>query len=111
MGAIANLNIDQGSTFSSDVSVKDLVGNPLNLTGYTASAKMAKGYSSTSTRVPITTSINTATGIVSLTLTATQTANLEAARYVYDVKITDSLNQSTRIVEGIITVRPQVSTS
>jgi hypothetical protein len=111
MGAIANLNIDQGATFSSDISVKDLVGNALNLTGYTVTAKMAKSYSSTATKTPITASINTSTGMVSLSLTASQTAALDAARYVYDVKITDSFNQSTRIVEGIMTVRPQVSTS
>ena len=50
MAAIANLTIDQGATFNSDVTVKDSNGNPFNLTGYTASAKMAKGYQSTKTR-------------------------------------------------------------
>ena len=45
MAAIANLTLDQGATFNSDVTVKDANGNAFNLTGYTASAKMAKGYS------------------------------------------------------------------
>ena len=49
MAAIANLTIDQGATFSSDVTVKDANGNPFNLTGYTAQAKMAKGFASTRT--------------------------------------------------------------
>ena len=54
MAAIANLTLDQGATFNSDVTVKDANGNAFNLTGYTASAKMAKGYSSTRTRTTIT---------------------------------------------------------
>ena len=52
MAAIANLTIDQGATFSSDVTVKDANNNAFNLTGYTASAKMAKGFQSTKTRTP-----------------------------------------------------------
>ena len=44
MAAVANFNIDQGTTFSSTVTVKDSSGSPLDLTGYTASAKMALGY-------------------------------------------------------------------
>ena len=56
MAAIANLSLDQGATFTSDVTVKDANANAFNLTGYTASAKMAKkGYSSTRTRTTITT--------------------------------------------------------
>ena len=54
MAAIANLTIDQGATFSSDVTVKDSNSNAFDLTGYTASAKMAKGYQSTKTRTSIT---------------------------------------------------------
>ena len=57
MAAIANLTIDQGTTFSSDVTVKDSNGNAFDLTGYTAEAKMAKGYSSTRTRTTMTTTI------------------------------------------------------
>ena len=50
MAAIANLTIDQGATFNSDVTVKDANGNAFDLTGYSASAKMAKGFQSTKTR-------------------------------------------------------------
>tara|TARA_B100000085_G_scaffold269931_1_gene281800 strand:+ start:124 stop:468 length:345 start_codon:yes stop_codon:yes gene_type:complete len=114
MAAIANLIIDQGANFSSDVTVKDANGNAFNLTGYTVEAKMAKGYSSTRTRTTITSTIATdaTTGVVSLTLTSTQTAALDAPeRYVYDVEITQTSSGTvTRVIEGIITVRPNVTT-
>lgn len=112
MAAIANLTIDQGASFSSDVTVKDANGNAFNLTGYTAAAKMAKGYQSTKTRTSFTTAITTPTsGVVTLSLTPAQTTALDAERYVYDLEITlTSTGAVTRVIEGIITVRPQVTT-
>ena len=112
MAAIANLTIDQGASFSSDVTVKDANGNAFNLTGYTAAAKMAKGYQSTKTRPSFTTAITTPTsGVVTLSLTPAQTTALDAERYVYDLEITlTSTGAVTRVIEGIITVRPQVTT-
>ena len=112
MAAIANLTIDQGASFSSDVTVKDANGNAFNLTGYTAAAKMAKGYQSTKTRTSFTTTIATPTsGVVTLSLTPAQTTALDAERYVYDLEITlTATGAVTRVIEGIITVRPQVTT-
>ena len=112
MAAIANLTIDQGASFSSDVTLKDSSNNLFDLTGYTASAKLAKGYSSTITRVAMTSTIasDPTTGVVTLSLTATQTAALDApARYVYDLEVTSGA-QVTRVIEGIINVRPNVTT-
>ena len=111
MAAIANLTIDQGATFSSDVTVKDANGNAFDLTGYTAAAKLAKGFASTRTRTDFTTTIaaDATSGVVTLSLTAAQTAALDAERYVYDLEITSGATV-TRVIEGIITVRPQVTT-
>ena len=115
MAAIANLIIDQGAHFSSDITVKDANNNAFDLTGYTTEAKMAKGYASTRTRTSITSTIATdsTSGVVALTLTAAQTATLDAPeRYVYDVEITKtSTGAVTRVIEGIITVSPNVTTS
>ena len=113
MAAIANLIIDQGANFSSDVTVKDANGNAFDLTGYTTQAKLAKGYSSTRTRISMTSVIATesASGVVALAMTASQTAALDAERYVYDVEITEtSTGTVTRVIEGLITVRPNVTT-
>ena len=112
MAAIANLTIDQGATFSSDVTVKDANGNAFDLTGYTASAKMAKGFQSTKTRTSITCTIQApaTNGLVTLSLTADQTTALDDGRYVYDLEILQTSSSTvTRVIEGIITVRPQVT--
>ena len=74
---------------------------------------MAKGYASTRTRTSLTSVIGSdaTSGIVALSLTAAQTAALDAERYVYDVEITQtSTGTVTRVIEGLITVRPNVTT-
>jgi hypothetical protein len=112
MAAIANLRIEQGATFTSDVTVKDANGDVFDLTGYSASAKMAQGYASTRTRVAFSTAIGTPTsGVITLSLTADQTNALDApARYVYDVEILRASDSTiTRVIEGIITVSPSVT--
>ena len=50
------------------------------------------------------------TGEISITLTAAQTANVKAGRYVYDLELVNS-NTTTveRVVEGIVTVYPEVT--
>ena len=111
MAAVANFTIDQGTTFSSTVTVKDSTGSALDLTGYTATANMALGHASTRTRTALTIEFasDRSTGNVSMSLTAAQTALLEApARYVYDLDITDGSGTVTRIIEGLMTVRPNV---
>ena len=112
MAAIANLRIDQGTTFSSNITLAGSDGAAWDLTGHTVEAKMAKGYESTKTRTTMTTAVaNPTTGIITLSLTSAQTAALDApARYVYDVEVTNSTsNVVTRVIEGIITVRPNVT--
>ena len=98
---IANLVMDQGSTFSTVITVyqNDSI---LDLSGYSAAAQIRKSYSSSSS-TSFTTAIDsdTTTGKITLSLTSTQTAALrEEGRYVYDVEITASDSTITRPIQG-----------
>ena len=74
MAAIANLQIDQGATFTSDVTVKDANGNAFDLTGYTAKAKLAKGINQLKQdKILQQQLLQTTEGKVTLSLTADQT--------------------------------------
>lgn len=108
MATKANLVIDQGSTFSTDLTLNDEYGDPLVLSGYTASSQIRKWYTSSIPAATFTTSINVESAAITLSLTATQTSALVSGRYVYDVEI-NSGNEVSRIVEGIVTVTPQVT--
>ena len=108
MASKANITIDQGTTFSTDLTLTDEFGDNLDLTGYTANSQMRKWYTSSTAAATFTTAINVASAAVTLSLTPTQTANIVFGRYVYDVEITNGTTTS-RIVEGVVTVTPQVT--
>ena len=107
---IANLFLDIGASFSTDVNVTDNNENPLDLTDWTARGSMSKGYSPTQLRTYFNINQFNAEGIVTISLTPTQSALLEEGRYVYDVDIVNNIDGSViKVVEGIITVSPAVS--
>ena len=110
MASITNIFIDQGATFSETITVKDTSGNALNLTGFTAIAQIRKSpSSSTSVSFSVAFDADRTTGQLTISLTSTQTAALEAGRYNYDVLITASGGDKTRAVEGIANVNASVS--
>jgi hypothetical protein len=108
MAAKVNLVIDQGSDFSVDLNIKDDYGDVLPLNDYTANSQIRKWYTSTTAAATFQTSINVEAGIITLSLNNSQTSNLIAGRYVYDLEI-NLANTVTRIVEGIVTVTPEVT--
>ena len=111
MAAIANLRVERGSTFTSDVTVKDSDGVVFDLTGYSATASLANYDSSFYDRTSFTCTITTpTTGVITLELTADQTNALESGRYVYDLEILRASDSTiTRVIEGIVTVSPSVT--
>lgn len=108
MAIKANIVVDQGSSFSTTINLTDTDDTVIDLTGYTGAAQMRKHYTS-SNSVPFTVTLVAAEGTVSLALTANATANVVAGRYVYDVELTDPNGIVSRIVEGIVTVTPNVT--
>lgn len=108
MSTKANLFIDQGTTYVTVLTLTDEDGNILDLSNSNAASQIRKSYSS-SVAAEFDASVNSTTGEITLSLTANQTGNLVAGRYVYDVELTDAANSITRIVEGIVTVTPQVT--
>lgn len=109
MAVFANLYIDQGSTFTSTVTVEDVNNNLVNITDYTARGQIRKSYTA-STATNFTTLIIDATnGKFTISLTRTQTGALKAGRYVYDVEVISPAGVVTRVVEGQLTVNPRVT--
>ena len=109
MAIKANLFIDQGATYATKLVLNDANGAPVDLTGYSASSQIRKHYtSSNSVSFTVTMPTPEAGGVV-LSMSANTTANLVAGRYVYDVELTDTAGRISRIIEGIITVSPNVT--
>lgn len=110
MSNFYELTIDQGSTFSMRVELKDYFTNEsLNLTNYVARSQIRKNYDSTDSKDFLVVIADAANGNISMTMTAANTANLKPGRYVYDLEIEDDESTVTRILQGVAVVSPQVT--
>ena len=107
--AYTNLYIEQGTTYSTTITLDDVYNNSYNLVGYTADSALRKSYYSANTSAVFATVINSNTATITLSMSASVTANIAPGRYVYDTKITDMNNNVTRILEGIAEISPSVS--
>jgi hypothetical protein len=111
MTAYVELYMDQGTTFNNIINITDDITNSaVNIAGYSITSQMRKSYYSANASANIICTItNASLGEVTLSVPATVTSNLRPGRYVFDVKSTDPANITSRIIQGIITVTPQVA--
>ena len=110
MAIYANINIDQGTDFFSVITVEDVAGNVVDLTGYTAAGQIRKTYASNTIAATFGASITQPTnGKISLTLNALTTGAMKPGRYVYDVEITTAGGTVSRVIEGQVEVMPGVT--
>jgi hypothetical protein len=108
MATKANIYIDQGSTFSTTVTITDNNGDVVDLTNYTGAGQMRKSYSS-STAYNFTVNVGNTSGTITLSMTANATANIAGGRYLYDVELTNTSGLVSRVLEGIATVNPNIT--
>jgi len=110
MSAKANLLIEQGTDYTTTLTVNDADGVPVNLTGYTGAAQIRKHYSSnTATTIAVSFSSDRTSGLVTLTVARSVTQAMAHGRYVYDVELTNASASVSRLVEGIVTITPEVT--
>lgn len=110
MAAYLELTIEQNANLTSIVTVNDVQGDAVNLTTYSASSQLRKSYYSSSANTLTATVTGNANGEITLTMTAANTAALTPGRYVYDLVITNTVdNSKTRVIEGTAIVLPSVT--
>ena len=111
MAALTNLLSEQGATFTSTISLFNSDDTVFDLTGHTAAGQIRKSYSSSSASATFSISFSTdrTEGQITLSLTPTQTAALDEGRYVYDIETTASDSTVTRVLQGTVTVSPNVT--
>ena len=108
MGTKVNIVIDQGTDFATTVSLTNAEGAQLDITGMSAASQIRKTYYS-SNSTAFTTALANNNGTLTLSLNNSVTSSLSAGRYVYDVELTDASSVKSRILEGMVTVTPEVT--
>lgn len=104
---VNNLIVNSGSDFSQSFTLEGNDSNStFDLTNYTVASQMRKWAGSSSYTAFTAEIVQPPTeGQVLLTLTANQTKNIKAGRYIYDVVITDNYGLKNRVIEGNVLVR------
>lgn len=117
---VDNLVIPQGSQWNRSWAVTNSNGNPLTITGWTLRSQIRPYVGSTLVLFEWNTSVVTPSGLLGTSTITGSTAQInlagsgDSANWVfvngqYDVYLTDPSGNPTRIVEGSITVTPQIT--
>jgi len=104
-----NFILEQGATFNRILTLKEN-NSAMNLSGYSVASKMRSTHDSGTVAGTFTCTIsNASAGEITMQMTNSTTASLEEGMYVYDLEITASSGTVTRIMEGSVTVNPEVT--
>lgn len=111
MATFDEIYIDQGATFSKNITMTDVTTNTsINIIGYSVTAQLRRSYYSVNASANLVCSIvDGANGVINLSLPSANTINIPANRYLFDVYALSTSNVKSRILEGIITVTPGVT--
>lgn len=117
--AIHDITIEQGATFTRQITMRQSNGSPMDLTGYIGRAMVRKTYGATSPSATFTVTFDTdrTTGVVTLTLSATQTAAIPAgesvdgldSQYVWDFELEDATGVVMRVLKGACYIDPEAT--
>jgi len=115
MAGQKNWEVDQNTTFSFVVQYKDNTGVPVSLVG--ASAKMQVRDTKGGSKLAFTLTnqpsgginIDGALGKLTIVMSPTQTNKLFYPKSSYDIMVTDSNGNKTKLVEGFITLSRSVT--
>ena len=106
--------IEQGADFFLDLTYKDDTGAPVDLTGYSARMQIREEISSPTALVSISSAsgeitLGGITGTISIHIPATTTAALSFNTGKYDLELEDSAGVVTRLIQGSVTLSPEVT--
>ena len=105
-----NFTIEQGATFSRLLTLKEN-DSVMNLTGYSVASQMRSTHDSNTVVGTFAGTVsNGSGGEITLAMSNSTTGGIEEGIYQYDVEITNgSSGRVTRILQGKVTVTPQVT--
>lgn len=108
MATVSNLYIDQGSDYSSIITLTNQNGTVMNLTGFTVQSQFRKSYQSSSKTDFVATVHDATAGKIRLQLPAATSSAIQAGRYLYDIEIIGS-GERKRVLEGIVVISPEIT--
>lgn len=109
MATVAYLDIDQGSDFTVELNLENDDGTPMSLVEYAVYSQFRKSYSSTIGYTFDAEIEDAANGKISLTYLGEDSSNIKPGRYLYDIELVHITGRKIRVVEGIVTINPEIT--
>ena len=112
MATIINFTVDAGTSFEGIVTIQNEDDTIFDLTGLVPYSQMRISYyTSKFTEIAAEVYGDPTNGQIRLSMIPSVTGNVKPSRYVYDVEVHNPLDVDyvKRVLEGIITVYPQVT--
>lgn len=109
MAAVANLEIDQGSDWVSEITLENDDGTPMQLFGSTVYSQFRKSFGSLIGYSFVASILDDTAGKISLSLPGATSSGIRPGRYLYDIEIISGANVKTRVVQGIVTINPEIT--
>lgn len=110
MAIYEDIEIQQGSYFRYSVNIKSTDGTAYDFTDHTLAAVMKKNYASSAVAATFTVEAVGSDGEIRMALAAPDTLSIKHGRYVFDIIMQTPDSQTHRIVEGVVTLSPSVTT-
>lgn len=108
--ATYNISIERNATFDVSLALKDSNGTAIDVTNATIDAEIKQDYYFPGIVSFTVTKITPASGIIKLSLTANQTANLHVGTLKYDVFAQYSNGVIQKILKGTVSVEENITT-
>ena len=115
MAAQKNFEVDQNTTFSFTIDYKDNAGNPIDITGATAKMQVRDTKGGSKLAFSLTSpsaggiTIDGPIGKLTIKMTPTQTNKLFFPKSSYDIMLTDSNLNRTKLIEGFLSLSRSVT--
>jgi len=114
MAGKKNFEVDQNATFSFIIEYKDNNGDPIDLNGSSAKLQVRDTAGGSKLAFSLTSPnggiiIDEPNGKLTIKMTPTQTSKLFYPKSSYDIMVTDSNLNKTKLLEGFITLSRSVT--
>jgi hypothetical protein len=108
MAYIVNFYVEAGASFSRSVTYTNDDGTLFDLSDYTAELQVRQTVTSATKALTIIPTIDDETATISWAFTPTQTSTLTAPSYVYAMELTKDDGSVIRLIQGSLTISPEV---
>lgn len=111
---IYDIYIEQGATYNQPLVWKDSSGTAVNVTGYTARMQIRKTVDASTIILTLTTengriTVGGSNGLITLLVSAADTAALTTFCGVYDLEVISPTGVVTRLLEGQVEISKEVT--